>query len=457
MKIKSSIINTSLILISILVCLVIVELSTWVYLSFNKTTLKQVNQQQEAIRKSFKNGPLFQSNPYLSYTPSDISINQNGCKIGYETFLFEKPDNTIRIACLGGSTTKNAYPKYLKEILQPSIPNHSIEIMDWGCPGWTMVESTLNYVLRVQAFNPDIVILHHGINDIAPRLRNNYKFDLSHYRRPFCFTGLNWSDTLASYSSFAAWMQLRLGHTIADLDYWTVVQAKQGEWINMDDFPVDETLRHYKNGIESIHHLTKAQETKLILAGMCYTLKGYLNEQLTEIVEQHNLVMKQYAHNNNLIFCDTQKMLKHDTDYFVDQCHLIAFGDEMKAKMIANAILNQLDLKQRLWISDSVDSKEDQSGESIEGSEMVINWNFYKDVFEAIHVYMQADSGKRQFLASSKNIHEGHIEWKPNNPRIDPQFISGPQPGHDYLFSAWPVSATGAIEAPITAFEPVKY
>ena len=132
-------------------------------------------------------GPVVRPKPYVMYIGTkSIQGNNN---LGFHDLEreFKKKDGTTRIAALGGSTTKGRYnyPSKLQAILSANYPN-KYEVLNFGMNGWTTAESLINYALLVKEFRPDIVLIHHAINDAFPRLYKRMKPDYSHFRNVFC-------------------------------------------------------------------------------------------------------------------------------------------------------------------------------------------------------------------------------------------------------------------------------
>jgi lysophospholipase L1-like esterase len=85
-----------------------------------------------------------------------------------------KPDNLLRIIAIGGSTTRNQtawrwaktdYAAELQKRLQPSFPDHQVEVLNAGGEGFSSAHSLVNYALRLSAFQPDLIIVMHNEND----------------------------------------------------------------------------------------------------------------------------------------------------------------------------------------------------------------------------------------------------------------------------------------------------
>lgn len=82
----------------------------------------------------------------------------------------DKSAKTYRIMCIGGSTTEEGpsvtqtYPRLLEEKLKKQFPERNIEVINAGTPA----NASFSHLLRFNeyiAFQPDMIVLHLGVND----------------------------------------------------------------------------------------------------------------------------------------------------------------------------------------------------------------------------------------------------------------------------------------------------
>ncbi|MDE1975866.1 MAG: SGNH/GDSL hydrolase family protein [Elusimicrobia bacterium] len=107
-------------------------------------------------------------NPWTVVTSSDYP----------KSFPVAKPAGTLRIFCIGQSTTEGApfqpeagYPKWLSEILADVVPGEKIEVIDAGVSGSDSFRD-LPIVQEVMGYHPDLLVLYEGNNEgIQPQLR----------------------------------------------------------------------------------------------------------------------------------------------------------------------------------------------------------------------------------------------------------------------------------------------
>lgn len=88
-----------------------------------------------------------------------------------------KAPGTLRIACCGGSTVygegviddyRLSMPYLLEQALRSE--GRAVEVINAGCPGWTTLESLIDFETRLLDLEADVAIVYHGINDVLPRM-----------------------------------------------------------------------------------------------------------------------------------------------------------------------------------------------------------------------------------------------------------------------------------------------
>jgi hypothetical protein len=82
-----------------------------------------------------------------------------------------KPEATYRIICLGGSTTEGAkdatsYPASLERLLRERYPEKNVEVLNAGKYFYNSQSSIIQYLFYLKEFQPDLLIVFHGFNDI---------------------------------------------------------------------------------------------------------------------------------------------------------------------------------------------------------------------------------------------------------------------------------------------------
>jgi lysophospholipase L1-like esterase len=101
-----------------------------------------------------------------------FTINSHGFR-GREVSPEKKP-GMIRIVCLGGSTTFDTgsigkdlpWPEVLEKTLRQQMGSSAVEVLNLGIPGTTSLDSLIDLQTRAIEFQPDLVIVYQGHNDL---------------------------------------------------------------------------------------------------------------------------------------------------------------------------------------------------------------------------------------------------------------------------------------------------
>jgi lysophospholipase L1-like esterase len=145
---------------------------------------------------------IYSPHPYRVYehiagrTDESGHASHNSQHLRGRDFAATKPAATVRIVCLGGSTTysvgattdTHTYPAHLERLLRAHYAKagFGIEVINAGHPGYTSLESLILFQTRLLDFSPDVAILHNCLNDswMATNFQT-YASDYSHGRHTF--------------------------------------------------------------------------------------------------------------------------------------------------------------------------------------------------------------------------------------------------------------------------------
>ena len=127
-------------------------------------------------------------------------------------FRPDKPAGTIRIVCLGASTTEGSqyddetWPHYLQQELSRAYPNRRIEVINAGHHAYTINDLHALLEMRVLPLKPDIVIFYEAANNIH----------LPAFIRPPLRCGLGTCWLL----NYPLWYQWLYSHSAVFLQLW---------------------------------------------------------------------------------------------------------------------------------------------------------------------------------------------------------------------------------------------
>ena len=144
---------------------------------------------------------------------------------------YEKLADTVRIVCLGGSTTfcpyasddAHTWTARLEAMLGQHYAPHRIEVINYSAPGYNSAESLTTFALRAIDRDPDLVIIHHGWNDLSQGTAPGLVSDYTHVRKAGAVGRQGWQYKLATYRVYLlvkkrwGWARRPKG-TMEDLD-----------------------------------------------------------------------------------------------------------------------------------------------------------------------------------------------------------------------------------------------
>jgi len=140
-----------------------------------------------------------QPHPYLAYSNRPNFRSREGARrqVSHNSFgnrgpevTIQKPADTFRIVCLGGSSTyghgpssnEHTWPARLQQRLHDGNPDRKVEVVNAGCRGYSTFESLGNYAFRMSDLDPDLVLVYHTVNDMRQALYLDVQRDNTHWR-----------------------------------------------------------------------------------------------------------------------------------------------------------------------------------------------------------------------------------------------------------------------------------
>jgi len=308
----------------------------------------------------------YASHPYLpyvlrpNYKSQDNHFTHNAYGFRGKPFQIKKPQFVKRIVALGASSTygiwvpdKKTYPAQLRQLFKENgIEN--VEVLNAAVPGWTSMETFINFHLRVQNLRPDMIIFYQGRNDIFPQAFNNFRSDYQHYRKP---------DYSFRYTNYFHRYLFRLSNAFLIMSY-----SDKGRFglsrleenpaygsINYENRPDSNDMVHnlsdngrldvYRNNLESIIQLALSKNIVVIVSTFAFLKDRYGSgvipknrETLPRIEKQimsMNEIIREVAELYDVTLVDTDSEL-HDRlpELLVDDCHFNEKGQIARAKLI---------------------------------------------------------------------------------------------------------------------------
>jgi lysophospholipase L1-like esterase len=300
----------------------------------------------------------YEARPHTIYgrAPEAGRINSEGFLA--PEWTLERTPGVPRIVCLGASTTEGgntetitgAYPWRLQRALEQETGGR-FEVFNCGVSGWTTAETTVAWFLQVKDYQPDLVILHHAVNDAEARIVPGYRADYRHFRKSFDVPRFGrLEQALTRRSDLYTWLRFR--GSIPTLSSLTTKYARGPTGFQEGRF-LPGSDHAFRRNILSIALDARRGGAEVLLLTMPYSL-DVVEERQTGLLpwiiglREHNQILRELAAEHGFLLVDleaiglAQPQLMR-APVFHDLVHVQPEGNEFKARAI-------LELLQREWL-----------------------------------------------------------------------------------------------------------
>ena len=313
---------------------------------------------------------LYQDHPYLptvlkpstDYRDSDTAGHVNALGLRGPERTVEKAPGTLRVLCVGGSTTfgagivgdENTWPARLEEQLSRLRPDRRFEVWNAGVPGYTTAENVIYLSLRLIDFHPDVVVLYEGYNDFKPNRHPGFRGDYAHWRNRAVVPQRPLLDNLRLYTKLRS--LIRRLRPKGDAE---VTDPGTGLKLQRFDSVDEEGIGIFKRNLETMIAVTRSAGALPVLATYAHPCTeanlqarpgqfDYLREFLPGLTfsgvmqafDRHNEAIREVSRAREVILADAALNLPPDPDLFVDHVHFNARGAGLFAAVVAPAVIS---------------------------------------------------------------------------------------------------------------------
>ena len=305
--------------------------------------------------------PIFEPHPYVAYVhpSSGEGVNEDG--FTFEQVPRKKPPGVFRIAALGGSTTDGpqAWPYHLARVLKQKRPDLEFQALNFGMSGWTSAESAVNYVLNVQDYAPDVVIVHHAANDLGAIFHPAFHPDYRHYRRVLQMDSdeqgtlrirQRWTykldAKLCRYSLLYVWARIRLmGEGRSDYSLTHLTTWPEGP---RNDAPESVRVQPFLRNLRTIGTLAESNGSRVLFASIPWVrpevapeLAAQWGPGLDEQMVQQNRRLLDVAQDHGWGVVDLDAEMGDKAELYVDPIHMTQAGEREKGEHLARFIVTE--------------------------------------------------------------------------------------------------------------------
>jgi lysophospholipase L1-like esterase len=334
-------------------------------------TLLRIKEHEQNKNAIYGFHPFLQNT--LNIKDSKLNINSHGFRANEMTKV--KPEGTFRIFIVGGSTVlcdtvsfENTHARILEKLLQEHYQQKiKIEVLNAGNSWHTSEHSIIKYLFKIKDYEPDLIILWHGINDLyrsfAPErlAHREFQTDYSHFFGQVSDIVMEHFEEnsrirpkIIPHSLFLNRLfMLFEGRLYTDLR--KKIQARRLKAIDISEFP---SLQSFKRNLISLIQIVQNDQVKLILATQPYIYNDNLSEAekkslwfqkafcLNKNNEYPNLKSMESGMNlfnsetkkiselYNIALIDLEACVPKNQEYFSDDCHYTPKGNQLIAETI---------------------------------------------------------------------------------------------------------------------------
>jgi len=256
---------------------------------------------------------------------------------------YEKPDDVVRIACLGGSTTARGYPFVMERDLAERLgPPWRPQVQNFGVVRYSSTHSVVNFVLNVVDYSPDYVVFHHAWNDHWARDRDvPIRGDGTHFMKAFEYPRV--PDALLIRASV---IYRYLKDRFLPTPSWTFLSHAL-----MTETPLRKGPRYrdlselwpYERNVRTIVDLALLRGIVPVLTTQPHATDPDVPKiEIGKHIDQCNAIVRRLAseYGDRALFVDLDAAItsRHE-EFFIDLGHMNAEGTAFKARAVADAIL----------------------------------------------------------------------------------------------------------------------
>ena len=288
-----------------------------------------------------------------------------------------KAGGVYRILFLGGSSTQceallpdQRYPETVDRLLRERFPEIKIEILNAGLAWYTAKHSLINYVTYYEAWQPDLVIVMHSMNDLY-RSFSPPEYAAGDYNKLWShFYGPSIHGALPPPYEKHLWEKLRsvsfLGFPVKRIteNWYSIFRYKEvdyplSRYYSAPDFErylgslVRNILKHSQAVILSEPSLYKEvmsrEESKALrfpkevcALPLPFGGREYASaDSVHRAMRAFNGAAGKIAQDEGAVFLDAAEQMPRDLKYFIDDIHYTAEGAERLAQIVVQGIIEK--------------------------------------------------------------------------------------------------------------------
>ena len=346
--------NIATTLVSLLVCLSVMELGLRLY--------DVANGRSFFTSAEIVPYRIFGIQPNRNKDGKLVIVAQHGTR-----FPFAKQENTIRIVTFGGSTSVNAavyrqygfnYSSLLQDSLNARFDDYDFEVINVASEAYATAHSLTLLAFDVMSWNPDIVIMSHNVNDLQASFFPDFVPDYANkYADPY------YNMTWLRYSCVC----LRLCRMVRSRIEKSKLFIYPPRRKSFGSEPSPLVQQVFARNLRSFATLAKSQGSQVIFGSQPLknlteqefdgdvNVKSYnddihypLHEEFIRHHGRFNAIIKSLAKEMDVAYADNYEIFGGNPDYFLDVVHYTKAGVELLARNYDKVVISLLGKDARL-------------------------------------------------------------------------------------------------------------
>lgn len=287
--------------------------------------------------------PKYVPHPFLMFVKNSALPGVNRLGFNGPDWAPEKPAGTIRVACIGASTTEDGYPEGLAAMLRERLPGRSVEVLNFGVSGWSSAQSLVNYSLNVRHFAPDYLVIHDCPNDYMaidyPDPRTDYAQALKIPELP----GPRFDAPLERYSSayaLARWTVMRIRNLPPGPDISIMIRREStSEGLAGAAENVGLVAGVLASNVEAMARLGAADGARTVVMTVPWDSERAAQfPNFPAFMAGGNEALRAMAARDGLALIDLEREMDGLEEFHIDAVHWNAEGVEMKSRIVCDAL-----------------------------------------------------------------------------------------------------------------------
>jgi len=265
-----------------------------------------------------------------------------------------KPKGRLRLAFLGASTTFCAevsgdsavWPHLVVESLRARFPDADFDYVNGAAPGYTVKSSLKNLRHRIDALDPDIVVIYHATNDLSQEVRQLAE------TQGLTSAGSNQQSWFAQHLLLWELVEKNLRVTVAkrgaESDQGRVMldNVRLGTKFRDDLTELVEAAGHGNRRVAVATFSTRlrpdqsAEEMKRSAVSALVYMPFMSLDGLLLGYARYNDVIRAVARDQRALLIGGENGIPGDATHFVDSVHFSDAGSRKMAERVFNALSN---------------------------------------------------------------------------------------------------------------------